>query len=537
MSAEDAAALFQTEHDRLASSSGTVAYKAPEEEQLPLNTGPGPSGTLTILKTKVACPGCEPACGTIKLEYKIPDGIQFGYHPHAGVKYEGTNRAAYLPDNPEGRQLLTRYQLAWLRGYSMDIGYSVARKKDDSTRWTANVPHKTALSKGGDFGFPDESYLQKANESLDKIGSIPDANACLFLLPHARTDRLPPLSDDLSTRSVPPADEADITTAPEPALVSTMDISDNAMPASSPIPQQNPVVTSSDSGNYPAPSAPPATASGNWATLVAQGNVGDDSSDLNSPPSATDTPHATDADVSTTGLSLRVDSSTLKPPPRVTGTTLNSPPSASDNDARPPLVVSEPSQDLSTDPSPAQDVKPVAADYALAASDTNASTKHPPSLKPTTSELPQDLPTDPSPAQDAKPAAADCSERSATVQALTSNNGLSQEAITSDRRQRVLSDSTAPLTYSDDDGSPHAFIQASDGSVVSDVTEQVPDNRPQRANPHDPRQSRMSDSTAPTSFLDDGSLQAFLQTPMETDDTIVEHSPNNRYVRFQEVLG
>jgi len=84
LSAEDAAALFQAEHDRLASSSGTVAYKAPEEDVLPPNTGPGPSGTLTILKTKVACPGCEPACGTIKLEYKIPDGIQFGYHPHPG---------------------------------------------------------------------------------------------------------------------------------------------------------------------------------------------------------------------------------------------------------------------------------------------------------------------------------------------------------------------------------------------------------------------------------------------------------------------
>ena len=159
----------------------TLAYSAPSD-CLALQQGPCPSGTLSVeFRTTTLCPGFDPGCSVIALIYKIPNGVQHNYHPHPGMTYEGTHRVAYLPDNIEGRQLLTRYQISWLLGRSLDVGYSVARKKDHQVRWIDSVPHKTSLT-GGLFGFPDDTFLSKANEAMDEIG-IPPANQCEKIIP------------------------------------------------------------------------------------------------------------------------------------------------------------------------------------------------------------------------------------------------------------------------------------------------------------------------------------------------------------------
>ena len=43
---------------------------------------------------------------TIKITYDIPDGTQGHNHPNPGRRYAGGTRVAYLPDTPEGREVL-----------------------------------------------------------------------------------------------------------------------------------------------------------------------------------------------------------------------------------------------------------------------------------------------------------------------------------------------------------------------------------------------------------------------------------------------
>jgi len=225
--------LFQTEHDRLAAETGTLVYTAAPTTVVG-TTGGGtcPPGTLTIRQlSQRPCPGFQPPCGTLELTYKVPDGTTQSsqssqHHPtNPGRQpFFGTTRVAFLPDNPQGRQLLTRYQVVWLQGKSLEIGYSVALKRDHQVKWRDQVPHKTSLSSGGAFGFPDATFLAKAHAALDRLG-IPDARACLALLPHAaRPSPLP-----VALLPHPPAPAA--TSLPPPPPTAPVDIAPVAFAA------------------------------------------------------------------------------------------------------------------------------------------------------------------------------------------------------------------------------------------------------------------------------------------------------------------
>ena len=50
-------------------------------------------------------PGYE-GCRTIQITYDIPDGTQGQNHPNPGKRYKGGTRVAYLPDSPEGQEVL-----------------------------------------------------------------------------------------------------------------------------------------------------------------------------------------------------------------------------------------------------------------------------------------------------------------------------------------------------------------------------------------------------------------------------------------------
>jgi hypothetical protein len=82
-------------------------------------TGSSPSGTMKI---ELLSPTDT---DTIQITYDIPSGVQTCYHDNPGRSYTGTTRVAYLPNNDEGHQLLTRLKYAWKHGLIFNIGTSV----------------------------------------------------------------------------------------------------------------------------------------------------------------------------------------------------------------------------------------------------------------------------------------------------------------------------------------------------------------------------------------------------------------------------
>eukprot|EP00549_Striatella_unipunctata_P023691 CAMPEP_0118693476 /NCGR_PEP_ID=MMETSP0800-20121206/11933_1 /TAXON_ID=210618 ORGANISM="Striatella unipunctata, Strain CCMP2910" /NCGR_SAMPLE_ID=MMETSP0800 /ASSEMBLY_ACC=CAM_ASM_000638 /LENGTH=315 /DNA_ID=CAMNT_0006591723 /DNA_START=732 /DNA_END=1679 /DNA_ORIENTATION=- len=147
--------------------------------------GKSPSGEMEIRVVKEDR-------GFIRIKYRFDLNInQKCYHPNPGQLFEDPSqfaslrgyypgRAAFLPDTPEGHKLLTRFKFAWLRGVSFRIGYSQTSRVDNAVVWSGLVWHKTSITGGGDFGYPDEDYINQVNQQLTNFG-VPDANACLSM--------------------------------------------------------------------------------------------------------------------------------------------------------------------------------------------------------------------------------------------------------------------------------------------------------------------------------------------------------------------
>ena len=129
--------------------------------------GGSPSGTMTIHCTNDICPGFSGA-KTIEMTYHIPGGIQRPYHEDPGQPYNETTRVAYLPNNNEGRALSSRFKYAFSRGLTFMVGTSLTTGQKGAVVWSQSIPHKTSLIRGP-FGFPDEDYIRKCNQALDKL--------------------------------------------------------------------------------------------------------------------------------------------------------------------------------------------------------------------------------------------------------------------------------------------------------------------------------------------------------------------------------
>lgn len=136
--------------------------------------GTCPSGTMQIQQIHEICPGFESSTRSLKIDYSIPEGKQASYHDNPGKKYSGTTRTAFLPNNDDGRQLLTRLKYAWIHGMTFTIGTSLTTGQSDSVVWTS-IHHKTSLH-GGSYGFPDPSYISRCNQDLTALG-VPPADA------------------------------------------------------------------------------------------------------------------------------------------------------------------------------------------------------------------------------------------------------------------------------------------------------------------------------------------------------------------------
>jgi len=95
---------------------------------------------------KRSLPGYE-GFNTIKITYYIPSGVQGRNHPNPGRQFTGDTRCAYLPDSPEGREVLTLLKRAFDAKLIFTIGKSATSHKDNTVVWN-DIHHKTKTQGG-----------------------------------------------------------------------------------------------------------------------------------------------------------------------------------------------------------------------------------------------------------------------------------------------------------------------------------------------------------------------------------------------------
>jgi len=137
-----------------------------------IRVGSMPPGHLKIDHLAVGkCPlGGYEKYGTIKMRMSFDDGTQGIDHPNPGQPYAGTSRTAYLPDTPEGREVLKLIQTAWDRRLVFRIGTSVTTGADNQVIW--NGIHLKTQTHGGptNYGYPDETYFERVKKELSDKG-------------------------------------------------------------------------------------------------------------------------------------------------------------------------------------------------------------------------------------------------------------------------------------------------------------------------------------------------------------------------------
>ncbi|XP_056461965.1 E3 ubiquitin-protein ligase DTX3L-like isoform X2 [Gadus chalcogrammus] len=132
-------------------------------------TGDQPDGSMTYETQRTSLPGFW-RYGHILIKYEIPSGKQTTRHPNPGRPYRGTQRSAYLPDNREGREVLTLLQRAFDKKLIFTVGTSVTSGSENQVTWN-DIHHKTSIGGGPtSFGYPDPDYLRRVKEELKAKG-------------------------------------------------------------------------------------------------------------------------------------------------------------------------------------------------------------------------------------------------------------------------------------------------------------------------------------------------------------------------------
>ena len=121
-----------------------------------IEIGTCPDGEMTERISLSHCAGYE-VCGTILLLYTVNTPL---YH---------LRRAAYLPDNEEGRKVAKLLRIAWDRRIVFTVGTSHTTSRENALVW--NIHHKTSQT-GGVYchGYPDDTYLQRVTAELKSFG-------------------------------------------------------------------------------------------------------------------------------------------------------------------------------------------------------------------------------------------------------------------------------------------------------------------------------------------------------------------------------
>jgi len=81
-------------------------------------------------------------------------------HPNPGKRYKGTRRTAYLPDCPEGREVLRLLERAFNAGLVFTVGTSNTTGQDNVVIWN-EISHKTLYVIGTTTHRPTELLVRK----------------------------------------------------------------------------------------------------------------------------------------------------------------------------------------------------------------------------------------------------------------------------------------------------------------------------------------------------------------------------------------
>jgi deltex-like protein len=122
------------------------SFPGHRRETRQIQRGSQPIGSMVHRQEQFTLPGYEEH-GTILIQYTFSGGLQGPEHPNPGQRYDGTSRSAYLPDNPEGRQVLKLLIKAFDAGLVFKIGRSMTSRMDNQIIW-ADIPHKTCRTGG-----------------------------------------------------------------------------------------------------------------------------------------------------------------------------------------------------------------------------------------------------------------------------------------------------------------------------------------------------------------------------------------------------
>ncbi|XP_078587811.1 uncharacterized protein LOC144868934 isoform X2 [Branchiostoma floridae x Branchiostoma japonicum] len=140
--------------------------------KMPLGNRRGnqPDGSMVHrVDQSVRLPGYE-RYGTIVIDYHIPGGTQGKEHPNPGQRFSGDMRTAYLPDSPEGREVLRLLRRAFDSRLVFTIGTSVTSGQPNTIVWN-DIHHKTNIHGGPtNYGYPDPTYLQRVRVDLASKG-------------------------------------------------------------------------------------------------------------------------------------------------------------------------------------------------------------------------------------------------------------------------------------------------------------------------------------------------------------------------------
>ncbi|NXL37100.1 DTX3L ligase, partial [Glaucidium brasilianum] len=108
--------------------------------------GDQPEGTMSS-RTLTSCLPGYPTCGTIMITYNMYSGIQTKNHPNPGKPYAPTSRTAYLPDNKEGREVLSLLKKAFNQKLIFTVGRSRTTGEEGVITWN-DIHHKTSTTGG-----------------------------------------------------------------------------------------------------------------------------------------------------------------------------------------------------------------------------------------------------------------------------------------------------------------------------------------------------------------------------------------------------
>ena len=137
--------------------------------------GKSPSGLMAVSIKKSSCAGHTNSFETVTITYKMKGGTQLQYHENPGQPHSGKHAVAFLPNIPEGKDLLKRLKYAFMHGLTFTIGTSLTTGRPNQCVWSS-IHHKTSMTGGVlNHGYPDEMYFKNCNQELDTL-RVPPAS-------------------------------------------------------------------------------------------------------------------------------------------------------------------------------------------------------------------------------------------------------------------------------------------------------------------------------------------------------------------------